>query len=276
MIQGNGAVPETLNRYGYCWGNPVIYIDRDGLYPTTQEEWEAIAPYICHSYWSTTEGLWSSQRELPLNSPKLRMSEKGKELIKDYELGDKKTSFNQNIVVANEITNKIEAVYPYYVGDGGITLGYGHYISFEEAQSDSEEMALLQKYINFGEAITSDDFDDGEGMIKKPRIVPNSTPIPIEELEKIFEMDVEKMTTGMLGNFDDKTLCLTIQQLDALILYRFQHGTLGAEITELVENGASREEWDKVINDDSTKRHQDVKKIYWGNVFDYDECMQEN
>ena len=33
VIQGNGAFPETLNRYGYCWGNPVIYIDRDGREP---------------------------------------------------------------------------------------------------------------------------------------------------------------------------------------------------------------------------------------------------
>jgi len=30
VIQGNGAYPETLNRYGYCWGNPVSYVDRDG------------------------------------------------------------------------------------------------------------------------------------------------------------------------------------------------------------------------------------------------------
>ncbi|MCM1267225.1 MAG: DUF6531 domain-containing protein [Bacteroidales bacterium] len=33
VIRGNGAVPETLNRYGYCWGNPVGLVDLDGLYP---------------------------------------------------------------------------------------------------------------------------------------------------------------------------------------------------------------------------------------------------
>ena len=28
---GNGAVPVTLNRYGYCWGNPVGYTDYDRM-----------------------------------------------------------------------------------------------------------------------------------------------------------------------------------------------------------------------------------------------------
>ena len=31
VIAGNGAVPVTLNRYGYCWGNPVSFTDYDGM-----------------------------------------------------------------------------------------------------------------------------------------------------------------------------------------------------------------------------------------------------
>lgn len=30
VVKGNGAVPETLNRYGYCWVNPVGFVDNDG------------------------------------------------------------------------------------------------------------------------------------------------------------------------------------------------------------------------------------------------------
>ena len=30
VIKGNGAVPETLNRYGYCWSMPLSYVDMDG------------------------------------------------------------------------------------------------------------------------------------------------------------------------------------------------------------------------------------------------------
>lgn len=33
VIRGNGAVPITLNRYGYCWENPLRYNDRDGKCP---------------------------------------------------------------------------------------------------------------------------------------------------------------------------------------------------------------------------------------------------
>lgn len=33
IIKGSAAYPETLNAYGYCWGNPVNYVDRDGREP---------------------------------------------------------------------------------------------------------------------------------------------------------------------------------------------------------------------------------------------------
>ncbi len=37
VIAGNGAVPVTLNRYGYCLGNPVGMVDLDGLTPEEKE-----------------------------------------------------------------------------------------------------------------------------------------------------------------------------------------------------------------------------------------------
>ena len=30
VVKGSAAYPETLNAYGYCWGNPVMFVDRDG------------------------------------------------------------------------------------------------------------------------------------------------------------------------------------------------------------------------------------------------------
>ena len=30
IIKGSAAYPETLNAYGYCWGNPLKFVDRDG------------------------------------------------------------------------------------------------------------------------------------------------------------------------------------------------------------------------------------------------------
>ena len=33
VIRGRMAVPKTLNRYGYCWGNPMILVDLNGEWP---------------------------------------------------------------------------------------------------------------------------------------------------------------------------------------------------------------------------------------------------
>lgn len=35
VIRGRNTVPKTLNRYGYCWGNPVQYVDPNGEDPIT-------------------------------------------------------------------------------------------------------------------------------------------------------------------------------------------------------------------------------------------------
>lgn len=35
-------MPETLNRYGYCWGNPVGLVDNNGEYPV----WTVVGEYI--------------------------------------------------------------------------------------------------------------------------------------------------------------------------------------------------------------------------------------
>ncbi len=37
VVAGNGAEPVTLNRYGYCWGNPVKWIDANGEEPEDYE-----------------------------------------------------------------------------------------------------------------------------------------------------------------------------------------------------------------------------------------------
>ncbi|MBO5032996.1 MAG: DUF4280 domain-containing protein [Lachnospiraceae bacterium] len=37
IIKGNGAIPQNLNRYGYCWNNPILLVDLNGLYPAWLE-----------------------------------------------------------------------------------------------------------------------------------------------------------------------------------------------------------------------------------------------
>ena len=43
IIRGKGSVPKTLNRYGYCWGNPMGYMDLNGKDPITPQEAQNMA-----------------------------------------------------------------------------------------------------------------------------------------------------------------------------------------------------------------------------------------
>lgn len=38
VIKGNGAVPITLNQYGYCLNMPLGYMDYTGRYPENEKE----------------------------------------------------------------------------------------------------------------------------------------------------------------------------------------------------------------------------------------------
>ncbi len=40
VVRGNRAVPITLNRYGYCWENPIMYIDKNGMEPEKEYTFE--------------------------------------------------------------------------------------------------------------------------------------------------------------------------------------------------------------------------------------------
>lgn len=100
--------------------------------------------------------------------------------------------------------------------------------------------------------------------------MPKSTPVPIEVLNELFEADVESMTKNMLNNFEKRDLKLTIQKVDALMIYRFQHGYLG-EMADWVENGLPKELWNV-----SGNRNLFVKELYFGDIFTYEDCEQVN
>ena len=59
IIKGSTNAPYTLNRYGYCWGAPLIFRDLDGLAPT---EDECTSGYFEEVMYSNIEGpsiLWN-------------------------------------------------------------------------------------------------------------------------------------------------------------------------------------------------------------------------
>ncbi len=47
ILRGRNSIPKTLNRYGYCWGNPIQYVDVNGRDPITPQDvqkgfWESM------------------------------------------------------------------------------------------------------------------------------------------------------------------------------------------------------------------------------------------
>ena len=47
ILRGRNSIPKTLNRYGYCWGNPIQYVDVNGRDPITPQDvqkgfWESL------------------------------------------------------------------------------------------------------------------------------------------------------------------------------------------------------------------------------------------
>ena len=38
VIKGNRTALVTLNQYGYCWGNPLAYVDKNGMQPEEDKD----------------------------------------------------------------------------------------------------------------------------------------------------------------------------------------------------------------------------------------------
>jgi RHS repeat-associated protein len=123
VVKGSVAYPETLNAYGYCWGNPVKYVDRDGEFPLL-----AIVPvaffmvavlYGCNSN-KKNGGKKSNQTTTTEKIPK--ESNVGIS-IDDYHVEDRKDLIEFIKYAEGEYWDK-----PYDSNEDGIldTIGYGH------------------------------------------------------------------------------------------------------------------------------------------------------
>ena len=76
VLRGNHAVPKTLNRYGYCRGNFMGYMDLDGRTPVRQMEaneiiWEYFLKEVNHTvtawqikYYNAVESVKNDVREV--------------------------------------------------------------------------------------------------------------------------------------------------------------------------------------------------------------------
>ena len=137
-----------LNWYTYCNNSPIRFIDPTGFVPmcadediikeptpapkpTTAERKRAHDEQKAHAIYE------EQMAELTLaETEDMKKSEAGKQMLKDFELSEGYAPY-----LFTE-----EGIYPYWVGDGGITIGYGHYISEADVINDPSEKALYDTY----------------------------------------------------------------------------------------------------------------------------------
>lgn len=61
---GMAVVPQTLNKYSYCWNSPLAYVDMDGLWPTQQDIYNGVESTV-KGFFDFASGVWSG---LPIST----------------------------------------------------------------------------------------------------------------------------------------------------------------------------------------------------------------
>ncbi|WP_313585055.1 hypothetical protein [Lacrimispora sp.] len=159
----------------------------------------------------------------------MKVSTLGKNLLKEIELPKSYTWLKSD-----------EDIYPYYVGDRGIIIGYGHYIGYNEL-SDKSEIALLKE---FGLADAALDISHA----KLPYIVPGSKAISITRINEILNDDVKIHEDALNKYFSEYSISVSQQEFEALVIYRFLNNQLGGTIVSLLEsNNQNNDDWYSAI-----------------------------
>lgn len=152
-------------------------------------------------------------------------------------------------------TGELLGIYPHYVGDGGITFGYGHYVSPGEYDTDPDEQSLVDTYCPSG-AMDNTNLSG---------VVPNSDYVPIDEVNSMFEADVSEHVGPVVNWLNDNNVELSDSQIFALIMYRYNHGNIGSLLPYLeqyrdgeISNSEFNALWDGPAN------RQEAYRELWG------------
>ncbi|MBO7451097.1 MAG: hypothetical protein J6U54_12105 [Clostridiales bacterium] len=150
---------------------------------------------------------------------------------------------------------ELVGIYPHYVGDGGITFGYGHYVSRNEYNTDPDEQALVDTYCPSGAMNSTNAYG----------VVPDSDYVPMDEVNSMFAADVSEHVGPVVNWLNENNVNLTDSQIFALIMYRYNHGNIGALLPSLedyrdglISNSEFNELWDGPAN------RQEAYRDLWG------------
>lgn len=185
--------------------------------------------------------LIESEMEKRLNP---KMSFEGKRMLKNLEIPYNKT---YKYIYAHDKGNPV-GIYPYWVGEGGITIGYGHHITKGDMMTNKSEQALAKEF-----GIEKENFNYIHS--KFPIVVKNSKYVSFKRAEVILnqdialeENDIYKFVNRITAGKGDSTKLIYLKQheIDALIIYKYLNGSLNEPTMDLLKNGNSnrnKEDW---------------------------------
>jgi len=154
-------------------------------------------------------------------------STQGIEMIKEFELSVSYVK-KHGLGEIDENGNLI-GIYPYYVfkqnnqsewvSDGGITFGYGHYVSYNEYLKNEDEKNLVDSYIS--NANFTPEYIPSDGVAYR---VENAKLVPINVAEGILKEDLRVAENAVNTFLQKNGILLDQAQFDVLVSFTHQYG----------------------------------------------------
>ena len=149
------------------------------------------------------------------------MSKEGMMALMELEVLSEYSLKKGYLVVEN---GRLIGIKPHLVGDGGITVGFGDYLSKDDLTFYEEKGYHL--------STQESDFNQIKDVV-----------IPVEVCFEKFLADVDSYYKSLKKQIDDGELReLSQQEMDALMIGKYQTGSLGADVQTKVNANAGKDE----------------------------------
>jgi GH24 family phage-related lysozyme (muramidase) len=157
----------------------------------------------------------------------LRTSQKGIEWIADFEMSE---GFLRSRRLGEfSVQDELLGIYPHYVfklsggrwvSDGGITLGYGHWVNQSKYRQSTISKTAKDKYAPNAPFVPSSIPANG-----RPYRVPGSLLMPIREARDLFAEDLKDAEDAVNIFLNRHDVVLNQHQFDTLISFTHNYGT---------------------------------------------------
>lgn len=136
-----------------------------------------------------------------------------------------------------------------YISDGGMTFGYGHWISPKLYDDEIDAKNLIDTY-----AYGADIIPDVISINGTPVKVENSTSVPIDVVDKLFREDIKKGEEVVNTFLYNNNIKLQQHQFDALVSFTHQYGISWWEMDKVLPNFIKKGE--------GTYNPEDVRDVF--------------